>query len=1125
VTDRKKPHGDDADTDVDHLADEQTKEKAPSNAQKISEPHLGVPKEVQRTNASAIAMPFDAAQTTRLDKSPEPPGDRMKRPSEVPIVDPHGRKPGEQTSRAPRGKVEIKPRPKAPPSAEEANEPATMPIVMTPELPSSPHAITRDDRQPIRDEFGTKPFQLPPRDAATPRDGIPTVKPGAISTQPLDLPKRPPGESKPVTVELVEENSGVLTVADDRSGTPKARSATAEISAAVDALLEPSNRVTVELVEENTGVLSSKEPAIDDQLPDKPSRPLSAAAAKAAAASAAGKISGATPQPTVHKPRWTADKPPVRPTPQSADLSDAAKAAATKHTAHPAPADKPVEAMAVDADDIEETVTTEAGDDKSDEDLVPWVAPDDGFQLANEIGQHPQLVPNPPILPSPQEAALEAARIVSQMVDIESESGAVIAAAAAAGAAIEAAVAAQKANALDPRQSQPSMRIPSELSGGQLVGHDPVTTVRLSRDRILAALANEDIAVPGPSARDTQPRMPAAESARIRARTEPGFEDEGYEDFDPVAIAAAAIGRLRARARTDLAELRVHYHRHDVLVLLLALVIIIVAGRVHERLVTPANDHFSARGLTFDHPSSWLKPEPVVQIAPRLVRDPTGAMTKDSSLYHVELSAIGSTARLEVQIDKKPTWSNIVTGLELDRRSRWGELYTLDESSVKSIAGHDWLRTRYRYAHVIDKGDVPRVDHAVELATIDREQLYIVTIFGTDLELDQIESVVAPSLRVPSQTGLPLVPQTSRLSQRKYPTPVGRAFDSTVMVVVADLVDGRLKARGGGSGVIVGAEGSILTNYHVIHDKDGRLHDVFIIGRFSAPDRAPQLQCAGRPTRSKLQRELDLVLIKCDMDLDGRTWAPTTSGGMWATLPEAKAADVKIGQRLWVLGYPDVGGGGLTLSVADIEGWTGEDGAQGKDFIKTNGSITHGNSGGPVIDDTGKLVGIASAFRTRVTANGGVIETSQVGLVRPLQTASNLLAYAAAGWTPREGYTDVELTPTAVEASAEGIRIFTTVIDDANEQPVRDATVMVLKAGVNAATIDMNRLDDQAIAWGKTNALGEVRLKQLVPVPGTYTVMVVAPGYEPLIGENELHVDDKTPASWDPWDRIGLRSR
>ncbi|MBV8758155.1 MAG: trypsin-like peptidase domain-containing protein [Deltaproteobacteria bacterium] len=752
-------------------------------------------------------------------------------------------------------------------------------------------------------------------------------------------------------------------------------------------------------------------------------------------------------------------------------------------------------------------------------------------------------VVQPPVLPSPAEAALEAARIVSQMVDIDSESGAVIAAAAAAGAAIEAAVAAQKAAAAGPivgviagapPSSEPGEAPPplGELAAAQAgPPHDPVTTVRLSRDRILRALAEEPAADGGarqPRAR-TEPGLPRDSSPSLphiptRARTEPGIENE-YAEFDPVAIAAAAIGRLRQRARTDLAELRVQYQRHDLLVLLFAFVLIVVAGRIHAHLVTPAHKKFDQHGLVFDHPSGWLVTERVPVPPPRLLHDALGGAAKDDALYHAELTESGGgTGKLEVLVDKKPAWSNIVTGLELDRRTRWGELYRLDDSSVRSIAGHDWLRTAYHYAHA-EKDDVPRVDHAVEYATIDREQLYVLTLFGTPGELERLEEIVEPSLRVATQTGLPLVPQTTRVSQKKYPANVARAFDSTVMVVVADLVDGRLRARGGGSGVIVGADGSILTNYHVIHDKDGRLHDVFVIGRFSEPDQAPQLQCAGRPNRSKLQRDLDLALIKCDMDLDGRAWNPTSAGGMWATLGEAKASDIKMGQRLWVLGYPDVGGGGLTLSEGEVEGWTGEDGTQGRDFIKTDASITHGNSGGPVVDDQGRLVGIASAFRTKVTASGSVIETAQIGLVRPLGTASDLLAIAAAGWTPREGHTDVELTPTAVEAAAEGVRIYTTVLDDATEAPVRDALVMVLKPGVNTSSLDMNRLDDQTIAWGKTNGAGEVRLKQLVPVPATYTVMVIAPGYEPLIGENELHLDAKTPSSFDPWGKIGLRSR
>ncbi len=729
--------------------------------------------------------------------------------------------------------------------------------------------------------------------------------------------------------------------------------------------------------------------------------------------------------------------------------------------------------------------------------------PDPTFQLAEESGAMP--VPLPPVLPSPEQAALAAAQIVSQMVDIESESGAVIAAAAAAGAAIEAAVAAHK--------------VAGDMPAGE--GIDTMTTAKLSRERILRALNEE----PLPSRPRTDP--PPDASPQARAHTDPGAREpieEPYEEFDPVAIAAAAIGRLRARARTDLAELRVHYHRHDVLVLLLAFVIIVAAGHLHTALVTPPVQTFNEHGLTFVHSAAWLAPEPIPPPAPRLVHDTAGT-TKDDALYHVELtSTIDPGARIEVLVDKKPAWSNIVTGLELDRRTRWGELYTLDDSSVRSIAGHDWLRTEYRYAHAAEQGDVPRVDRAIELATIDRDQIYVITMFGAPAELTRVEDVVAPSLRVQTQTGLPLVPQTSRVAQHTYPNGVSRAFDSTVMIVVADLVDGRLKARGGGSGVIVGDDGSILTNYHVIHDKDGRLHDVFVIGRFSAPDKAPQLVCAGKPNRSKLQRDLDLALVKCDLDLDGRAWSPA-SASVWPTLPELRANEIQMGQRLWVLGYPDVGGGGLTLSEGEVEGWTGEDGTAGRDFIKTDASITRGNSGGPVVDDHGRLVGIASAFRTKVTASGSVIETAQIGLVRPLGTASDLLAIASAGWTPREGHTDVELTPTAVEAAAEGVRISTTVLDNANETPIRDALVLVLRPGVSSSAIDMNRLDDQAMAWGKTNAQGEVRLKQPVPVPGTYTVMVIAPGYEPLIGEGALHLDASTPASFDPWGKIWLRSR
>ena len=225
-------------------------------------------------------------------------------------------------------------------------------------------------------------------------------------------------------------------------------------------------------------------------------------------------------------------------------------------------------------------------------------------------------------------AAMEAASIVSEMVDIDTPTGAVIVAAAAATAA----AAAHEADAAANRPPTQDPTAPSE----------PSTTVRLSRDRILRALSESEAAAPEtrlPRARtqeplraQTQPTLagatttaapgdfPAAE--QLRPQTSPaelaGLAEE--DEFDPVQVAAAAIQRLRRRARTDIAELTVHYHRHDILVVLLSLVIIFAAGRLYASLVTPPSVTFSSHGLTFDHASGW-SPEPSPLPPPRLVHD------------------------------------------------------------------------------------------------------------------------------------------------------------------------------------------------------------------------------------------------------------------------------------------------------------------------------------------------------------------------------------------------------------------------------------------------------------------------------------------------------------------------
>ena len=565
------------------------------------------------------------------------------------------------------------------------------------------------------------------------------------------------------------------------------------------------------------------------------------------------------------------------------------------------------------------------------------------------------------------------------------------------------------------------------------------------------------------------------------------------------------------------------YHRHDFIVIALAAVVVAGAAFGHRRMVAPTVEVFETRGLRFMRPATWLAPEEVPYITPRLVAaEPPRPKAPDAELpYHVVYtSTLDSDVRMEVRIEAAPTWPNIIAGLELDRRTRWGELYGADTSRVRTIAGHDWLRTRFRYAYAPVKGDEPRIGHAVELATVDRTRVYAITLYGSQRRVAKLEETIAPTLRVSSHTGMPLVPQSSRL-QPAYPESVARTFPSTVMVMVADLVDGKLRAVGGGSGVVVGADGSILTNHHVLDRTEDKLHDVFVIGRFVGIDQPPRLVCAGKPTASKLQPGVDLALVKCDMDLDGRPWSPSSGGPSWPALVGAPRTDLSPGQRLWVLGYPDVGGGSLTILQGLVEGFTSEEGTLGKDYIKTDASLSHGNSGGPVVDDAGNLVGIATAQRRRIGNNGTMIKD---GLVRPLATATSLLAIVRAGWVPRVGHTSVEIEPTAIDAEAEGIRISTRVVDAANDQPISGALLMVLRPGVSAAQVDVNRLDDMVIAWGRSGTSGDVYLKQPVPAPGTYTVMVVVDGYVPLIGTDALRLAEDTVPFFDPWGEVKLEA-
>lgn len=341
---------------------------------------------------------------------------------------------------------------------------------------------------------------------------------------------------------------------------------------------------------------------------------------------------------------------------------------------------------------------------------------------------------------------------------------------------------------------------------------------------------------------------------------------------------------------------------------------------------------------------------------------------------------------------------------------------------------------------------------------------------------------------------------------------IGATLPAVVMVLAAKVEKGRIVPVSSGSGTIVTSNGSVLTNHHVIFDgRARRAHELFLIGLFRGKDRQPALVCAGRPSEGLLEPEMDLALIRCSMDRNGRPWEPKH----WPTIPrrDLKREPIAPGEQIWVLGYPNVEGGTPHATAGLVSGWTDEHGGAGsRAFMKTDAAISRGNSGGTAIDVKGRLVGVPTAIReTRSTRGGATVSAGRIGLIRPLSRARTLLSQAGA-----------TSGPSAEVADQPGVIVRSRVIDATNRRGVADATVLVLRSGVSAGQIRREKLEQQALSWGRTDPNGEFHLQIPLARGNTHTVIVVAPGYLPRSATDALQIAANSPAELVPWKHISL---
>ncbi|MBB6082225.1 serine protease DegQ [Castellaniella defragrans] len=190
-----------------------------------------------------------------------------------------------------------------------------------------------------------------------------------------------------------------------------------------------------------------------------------------------------------------------------------------------------------------------------------------------------------------------------------------------------------------------------------------------------------------------------------------------------------------------------------------------------------------------------------------------------------------------------------------------------------------------------------------------------------------------------------------------------------------------------GSGVIVRADGTILTNYHVIEAADAievRLRD-------------------GRQAAAKLvgaDPESDLAVLKIGLpDLPAIAFDPAPS--------------VRVGDVVLAIGNPFGVGQTTTQGIVSAVGRNRLGLNTYEDFIQTDAAINPGNSGGALIDARGELVGINTAIYSETGGSLGI------GFAIPAAAAHHILDEILTYGRVRRGWLGLEpqdITPDLAQA-------------------------------------------------------------------------------------------------------------
>ncbi len=222
-----------------------------------------------------------------------------------------------------------------------------------------------------------------------------------------------------------------------------------------------------------------------------------------------------------------------------------------------------------------------------------------------------------------------------------------------------------------------------------------------------------------------------------------------------------------------------------------------------------------------------------------------------------------------------------------------------------------------------------------------------------------------------------------------------------------------------GSGFVVGKDGTILTNAHVVEGAES------VTVSFEEGGEEVPAEVKGVDTST------DLAALKID---------PSDVEDL-EVLPLGDSSKVEVGDPVVAIGNPF--GYSRTVTTGIISGLqreiTAPDGFQISDVIQTDASINPGNSGGPLLDSNGRVIGINSQIAT-----GGGQGSVGIGFAVPVNTAKKLLPQLRQGGEIEHAWLGVQMSDVNAEVAEQldlPVDHGALVVEATEDSPAEDAGI------------------------------------------------------------------------------------